>query len=45
MGVDEMMEPIQEISGKATAELALEEMLDKVKRTWDEQDLEIKQYG
>jgi dynein heavy chain len=44
MGVDEQMEPIQEISGRATAELALEEMLDKVKKTWDDQELIVNSY-
>lgn len=34
----------QEISGKATAEVGLEEMLAKVEKTWEEQELIINPY-
>jgi len=44
MGVDQHMEAIQEVSGKATAELALEEMLEKVKKTWEDQELIVSPY-
>jgi dynein heavy chain len=44
MGVDKYMEPIQEISSKASAELALVEMLDKVKKTWEDLELILNPY-
>jgi dynein heavy chain len=44
MGVDQHMDAIIEVSGKATAEKALEEMLDKVKSTWKDMELEVKPY-
>jgi dynein heavy chain len=44
MGVDKHMEAIQEVSGKATAELALEEMLEKVTSTWEEMELIVNPY-
>eukprot|EP00928_Gymnodinium_smaydae_P068046 TRINITY_DN5109_c0_g4_i2.p1 TRINITY_DN5109_c0_g4~~TRINITY_DN5109_c0_g4_i2.p1 ORF type:complete len:3873 (+),score=1233.23 TRINITY_DN5109_c0_g4_i2:1305-11621(+) len=44
MGVDQHMESIQEISGKATAELALEEMLEKVRKTWEDMELIVNTY-
>ncbi|CAE7499104.1 DNAH6, partial [Symbiodinium sp. CCMP2456] len=44
MGVDQHMEAILDVSGKATAEQGLEEMLDKVKKTWDDLELVINPY-
>eukprot|EP00929_Paragymnodinium_shiwhaense_P066427 TRINITY_DN33321_c0_g4_i1.p1 TRINITY_DN33321_c0_g4~~TRINITY_DN33321_c0_g4_i1.p1 ORF type:complete len:3770 (+),score=1255.81 TRINITY_DN33321_c0_g4_i1:195-11312(+) len=44
MGVDQHMEQIQDISGKATAEQSLEEMLEKVRKTWDDQELIVNPY-
>jgi len=44
MGVDQHMEAIMEVSGKATAELALEEMLDKIKKTWEDLELLVNPY-
>jgi dynein heavy chain len=44
MKVDRHMEAIQEVSGKATAELALEEMLAKVKNTWEDMELIVNGY-
>eukprot|EP00930_Biecheleria_cincta_P042962 TRINITY_DN29559_c0_g2_i1.p1 TRINITY_DN29559_c0_g2~~TRINITY_DN29559_c0_g2_i1.p1 ORF type:complete len:4097 (+),score=999.81 TRINITY_DN29559_c0_g2_i1:1152-12293(+) len=44
MGVDQHMEAIMEVSGKATAEQALEEMLDKIKKKWAEMELSLNSY-
>ncbi|KAF4734436.1 hypothetical protein FOZ63_026092, partial [Perkinsus olseni] len=44
MGVDKSMEEIQEISGRAAAEQSLEEMLDKVKRVWEDLELVLNPY-
>ncbi|KAF4654403.1 hypothetical protein FOL47_009992, partial [Perkinsus chesapeaki] len=44
MGVDKSMEQIQEISGRAGAEQSLEEMLDKVKRVWEDLELVVNPY-
>ncbi|CAE8588829.1 unnamed protein product, partial [Polarella glacialis] len=44
MGVDQHMETIMEVSGKATAELSLEEMLNKVKKTWEDLELVVNPY-
>ncbi|CAK8985673.1 unnamed protein product [Durusdinium trenchii] len=44
MGVDQHMEAIMDVSGKATAEQGLEEMLDKVKKTWEDLELVINPY-
>ena len=44
MGVDQHMEAIIDVSGKATAEQGLEEMLDKVKKTWEDLELVINPY-
>lgn len=38
------MEAIIDVSGKATAEQGLEEMLDKVKKTWEDLELVINPY-
>ncbi|CEL99773.1 unnamed protein product [Vitrella brassicaformis CCMP3155] len=44
MGVGQYTEDIQDISGKATAELALEEMLDKAKGVWQDTQLTVLSY-
>eukprot|EP00930_Biecheleria_cincta_P027502 TRINITY_DN19311_c0_g1_i1.p1 TRINITY_DN19311_c0_g1~~TRINITY_DN19311_c0_g1_i1.p1 ORF type:complete len:4103 (-),score=885.99 TRINITY_DN19311_c0_g1_i1:122-12430(-) len=44
MGVDQHMEAIMDVSGKATMEQSLQEMLDKVKKTWDDLELIINPY-
>lgn len=44
MGVDQYMENIQEVSTRASAESALEEMLTKVKNTFEDLPLKLKQY-
>jgi dynein heavy chain, axonemal len=44
MGVANYMDEILEISGKATAETALEQMLAKVEKTWEEMQLIVLSY-
>lgn len=44
MKVDVHTEAIQVISGQATAEVSLQEMLDKVKKVWEDCDLPLAGY-